>query len=62
MAEAILNDQQIEVDGIEGMKDVAAVYAIFESSKVGRAVKMQEVESCQVYDYQKEIDEKLGID
>ena len=62
LAEAILNDQQIEVDGIEGMKDVAAVYAIFESSKVGRAVKMQEVESCQVYDYQKEIDEKLGID
>ena len=61
LAEAILNDRQIEVDGVEGMKDVAAVYAIFESAKAGRTVKMQEVESCQIYDYQKEIDEMLGI-
>ena len=44
------------------MKDVAAVYAIFESSKLGRVVKMSEVVSCQVYDYQSEIDEALGID
>ncbi|MEC7868808.1 MAG: Gfo/Idh/MocA family oxidoreductase [Candidatus Poribacteria bacterium] len=61
LAEAILNDRQIEVDGVEGMKDVAAVYAIFESANAGRTVKMQEVENCQVYDYQKEIDETLGI-
>ena len=62
LAEAILHGRCIEVDGISGMKDVAAVYAIFESSKLGRAVKMSEVESCQVYDYQSEIDEALGID
>ena len=61
LAEAILNDRQIEVNGVEGMKDVAAVYAIFESAKAGRTVKMQEVENCQVYDYQKEIDEILEI-
>ena len=61
LAEAILNGREIEVDGTEGMKDVAAIYAIFESAKAGRAVKMSEVEACQVYDYQAEIDEALGI-
>ncbi len=62
LAEAILHGRRIEVDGMSGMKDVAAVYAIFESSKLGRAVTMGEVESCQVYDYQSEIDEALGIE
>ena len=61
LAEAILNGREIEVDGTEGMKDVAAIYAIFESAKAGRTVKMSEVEACQVYDYQAEIDEALGI-
>ena len=31
LAEAILNGREIEVDGLEGLKDVAAIYAIFES-------------------------------
>jgi predicted dehydrogenase len=61
LAEAILHGRQIEVDGTEGLKDVAAIYAIFESSRAGRAVKMSEVETCQVYEYQAEIDETLGI-
>jgi len=61
LAEAILNGRQLEVDGTEGLKDVAAIYAIFESSWVGRTVKMSEVETCQVYEYQAEIDETLGI-
>lgn len=61
LAESILNGREIEVDGIEGLKDVAAIYAIFESSRAGRAVNMSEVESCQVYEYQAGIDETLGI-
>lgn len=61
LAEAILRGRPIEVDGIEGMKDVAAVYAMFESCRAGRTVQMSEVESGQVYDYQGEIDEALGI-
>ena len=61
LAEAILQGRQLEVDGTEGLKDVAAIYAILESSKAGRAVKMSEVETCQVYEYQAEIDEALGI-
>ena len=61
LAEAILRERALEVDGVEGMKDVAAIYGIFESSRAGRAVRMSEVESGQVYDYQAEIDAALGI-
>jgi predicted dehydrogenase len=61
LAEAILNGRKLEVDGSEGLKDVAAIYAICESARAGRAVKMSEVETCQVYDYQAEIDEALGL-
>ena len=45
LGEAILKGRTVEVDGAEGMKAVAAVYAIFESSRLGRAVSMSEVES-----------------
>ena len=49
------------MDATEGLKDVAAVYAICESFRAGRPVKMSEIETCQVYDYQAEIDEALRI-
>ena len=61
LAEAILNGRELEVDGEEGLKDVAAVYAICESARAGRTVTMQEVESAAVYAYQAEIDTALGI-
>ena len=61
LAEAILNGRNVEVDGTGGLKDVAALYAIFESASAGRAVKMSEVETCHAYDYQAEIDAALGI-
>ena len=61
LAEAILNGRKIEVDGGCGLKDVAALYAIFESSRAGRALRMSEVENCEVYAYQAEIDEALSL-
>ena len=61
LAESILNGREIEVDGVCGLKDVAALYAIFESSRAGRALRMSEVENCEVYDYQAEIDETLSL-
>ena len=60
LAEAVLQGRKLEVDGVEGMKDVAVVNAILESSRAGRAVKMSEVESGELYGYQAEIDEALG--
>jgi predicted dehydrogenase len=61
LGSAILTGSPVEVDGICGLKDVAALYAVFESSRAGRAVKVSEVESCQAYAYQAEIDAALGI-
>ena len=42
LARAILDDGPVEVDGTEGLKDVAAVYAILESSRANRPVRMDE--------------------
>ena len=61
LGEAILHGRPVEVDGTEGMKAVAAVYAIFESSVLGRAVSMSEVESAEAYEYQAGIDAALGL-
>jgi predicted dehydrogenase len=62
LARAVLNGDPIEVDGVEGLKDVAAVYAICESARAGRTVTMAEIESGEVYAYQAQIDEALGIE
>jgi predicted dehydrogenase len=62
LAEAVLDGRPVEVEGDCGLKDVAALYAIFESARAGRAVKMSEVESGQACAYQREIDAALGID
>jgi predicted dehydrogenase len=61
LAEAILQGRDLEIDGREGLKDVAAVYAIFESSLAGRAVSMGEIESGELYAYQAQIDAALGL-
>ena len=61
MAEAIRGQRTVEVDGRCGLKDVAALYAVFESSRTGGPVALSAVESCQSYAYQAEIDAALGI-
>ena len=40
---------------------VALVYALFESSALGRPVTIEEVETVAVDAYQREIDEHLGL-
>jgi predicted dehydrogenase len=60
-ADAILNHGRPEVDGVLGAKAVAVPMAIFESSYIGKPVKVSEVENCTIENYQKEINEKLGI-
>ena len=61
LSEAILDGRQLEVDAEEGMRDIAASHALCESSVAGRAVSMEEVLSGEVYAYQVEIDELLGV-
>jgi predicted dehydrogenase len=50
-----------EVDGIIGRRDVALVYALFESNLAGRPVTIAEVEAGANDTYQREIDEHLGL-
>ncbi len=61
LAQAISTKGRVEVDAEWGLKDVAALYAIFESSNAGRPVQLAEVESGRVCEYQAEIDAALGI-
>ena len=61
MATAVRGRTAVEVDEVCGLKDVAALYSVFESGRAGRAVGLSEVESGQVYAYQEEIDAALGI-
>lgn len=62
LAEAVRGQRTVEVDGRCGLKDVAALYAVFESWRANGPVSLGAVESCQAYAYQAEIDAVLGID
>ena len=62
LAEAIRGQRTVEVDARCGLKDVAALYAVFESWRAGGPVALSAVESCQAYAYQAEIDAALGIE
>jgi hypothetical protein len=61
LANCVRRNEQPEVDGRVGKRDVALVYAVFESQAVGRPVTIGEVESGAVDAYQREIDEHLGF-
>lgn len=61
LAACIRNGTSPEVDGVVGKRDVALVYAVFESQVAGRPVTIGEVESGAVDAYQREIDGHLGL-
>ena len=59
--EAIGRVEDPETSGVEGLHDLAAAFAIIESSHLGRTVTLNEVLSGAVDGYQREIDEFYGI-
>ena len=59
--EAVQGRGEVETDGWEGYKAEAVALAIFESDRLGRKVTLKEVEGLKVEEYQKEINEELGI-
>jgi len=60
--DSIINHRKPEVDGEEGAKDEAVILAMYESSfKGGKPVAVKEVEELEVEDYQREINERLGL-
>ncbi|MBV9171149.1 MAG: Gfo/Idh/MocA family oxidoreductase [Chloroflexi bacterium] len=61
LARCVRTGAQPEVTAEVARRDVALVYALFESDRVGRPVTIDEVESSSVDAYQREIDEHLGL-
>ena len=61
LAECVRSGKQPEVTGAVARRDVALVYALFESDRAGRPVTIDEVESSAVDAYQREIDQHLGL-
>lgn len=58
---AIARKGQPETDGDVGLKDLAAAFAMIESSHLGRTVTLEEMLSGAVDGYQREIDDYYGI-
>lgn len=61
LARCVRTGEQPEVTGAVAMRDVALVYALFESDRAGRPVTIEDVESGAVDAYQREIDEQIGL-
>ena len=61
LARCVRRGTRPEVDGEMGRRDVALVYALFESQLAGRPVTIAEVKSGAIDAYQREIDEHLGL-
>jgi predicted dehydrogenase len=60
--QAIERGGQPETDGEEGLRDLAAAFAIIESSRLGRRVTLEEVLQGDVGEYQAEINDHYGLD
>ncbi len=59
---AIESGREPEMTGLEGLRDLAAAFAILESSHAGCAVKVAEVESGEVSAYQDELNAHWGVE
>jgi predicted dehydrogenase len=59
---AVTQGDQPETSGAEGLKDIAPGLAVLESSTLKRPVKLADVESARVENYQQEINQHWGID
>jgi predicted dehydrogenase len=59
--QAIERGGQPETDGEEGLRDLAAAFAIIESARLGRRVSLEEILQGEVAGYQAEIDDYYGL-
>ncbi len=58
---AIKEGREMETSGYEGLRDLAASYALIESSVLGKSVKVDDVESGRLCSYEDEINKHYGI-
>lgn len=59
--DSVLNARAPEVDGPEAYKDMAIPLGFYESALLKEPISIKDVEDLRVEEYQKEINEKLGI-
>lgn len=59
--QAIHEKREPETSGREGLRDLAASFAVLESSLAKRTVEVEEVFSGELREYQRPIDERFGI-
>lgn len=58
---AIREGREMETGGREGLRDLAVSYAVIESSRLKRAVSVDDVESGKIAEYERDINAHLGI-
>jgi predicted dehydrogenase len=58
---AVWEGREMETSGKEGLRDLAASYAVIEASRLGRSVKVDDVESGELAGYEHEINAHYGI-
>ena len=61
LGDVLLHGATFEVDGVEGLKAEAIPIGIYESSWLGQAVKIDDIESCKIENYQKDINDSVGL-
>jgi predicted dehydrogenase len=60
-ARSIIENKPSEVDLVKAARAVAVPYAMLESSKLGRAVTVEEVMNEEISDYQDEVNRDIGL-
>jgi 1,5-anhydro-D-fructose reductase (1,5-anhydro-D-mannitol-forming) len=58
---AVRGGPQVEITGLEGYKDQAICEAVYESHALGRAVRVADIESLRIENYQQDLNQALGI-
>ena len=58
---AIRGEGELEIDGVEGLKDLALSMAIYESSHLNQPVELLAIENCEIENYQADLNEAAGI-
>ncbi|MEM2049871.1 MAG: Gfo/Idh/MocA family oxidoreductase [Thermoproteota archaeon] len=59
--DSVMNHRPPEVDGVEAYRDMAIPLGFYESAFLKKPVSVRDVEELRIEEYQKEINEKLGI-
>jgi len=58
---AVRGGPQVEITGLEGYKDQAICEAVYESHALGCAVRVADIESLKIENYQRDLNQSIGI-